>query len=118
MLLLLVFWWDPVVATHRIVPSLLLIAFAILGTEMLRRQVIREFPNHVTAGSPAGVAQGIAERMRGGRERHVATAGAPAAAAGGDPRVGELERLAGLRDSGALTDEEFAAEKARILASG
>ncbi len=118
-LLLLVFWWDPVVATHRIVPSLLLIAFAILGTEMLRRQVIREFPNHVTAGSPAGVAQGIAERMRAGRERPVATAGAPAAAAGGgDARVGEIERLAGLRDSGALTDEEFAAEKARILASG
>ena len=114
-LLLLLFWWDPVIATHRIVPSLLLIALAALGTEMLRRQVIREFPDHVTTGSPAGVAQGIAERMRQGR---VATAGAPATAAGGDPRVGEIERLAGLRDSGALTDEEFAAEKARILGSG
>jgi hypothetical protein len=79
--------------------------------------VIREFPDHVTTGSPAGVAHGIAERMREARERRVATAGAPAAAAGGDPRVGEIERLAGLRDSGALTDEEFAAEKARILGS-
>ena len=117
-LLLLLFWWDPVIATHRVVPSLLLIAFAVLGTEMLRRQVIREFPDHVTTGSPAGVAHGIAERMREARERRVATAGAPAAAAGGDPRVGEIERLAGLRDSGALTDEEFAAEKARILGSG
>ena len=78
MLLLLVFWWDPVIATHRIVPSLLLIAFAVLGTEMLRRQVIREFPDHVTTGSPAGVAHGIAERMREARERRVATAGAPA----------------------------------------
>jgi hypothetical protein len=116
-LLLLLFWWDPVIATHRVVPSLLLIAFAVLGTEMLRRQVIREFPDHVTTGSPAGVAHGIAERMREARERRVATAGAPAAAAGGDPRVGEIERLAGLRDSGALTDEEFAAEKARILGS-
>jgi hypothetical protein len=102
-----------------LVPSLLLIAFAILGTEMLRRQVIREFPNHVTTGSPAGIAQGIAGRMREGREGRVATAGGPAAAAaGGDARVGEIERLASLRDSGALTDEEFAAEKARILASG
>ena len=117
-LLLLLFWWDPVIATHRVVPSLLLIAFAVLGTEMLRRQVIREFPDHVTTGSPAGVAHGIAERMREARERRVATAGAPAAAAGGDPRVGEIERLAGLRDSGALTEEEFAAEKARILGSG
>ncbi|MET0957248.1 MAG: SHOCT domain-containing protein, partial [Solirubrobacterales bacterium] len=117
-LLLLLFWWDPVIATHRIVPSLLLIALAAFGTEMLRRQVIREFPDHVTPGSPAGAAQGIAERMREARERRVATAGAPAAAAGGDPRVGEIERLAGLRDSGALTEEEFAAEKARILGSG
>ena len=106
------------IATHRIVPSLLLIAFAALGTEMLRRQVIREFPDHVTTGSPAGAAQGIAERMRQSREGRVATAGAPAAAAGGDPRVTEIERLAGLRDSGALTEEEFAAEKARVLGSG
>jgi hypothetical protein len=30
------------------VPSLLLISFAVLGIEMLRRQVIREFPDHVT----------------------------------------------------------------------
>ena len=75
-LLLLVFWWDPVIATHRIVPSLLLIAFAVLGTEMLRRQVIGEFPDRVTTGSPAGAAQGIAERMREGREGRVATAGA------------------------------------------
>ena len=101
------------IATHRIVPSLLLIAFAVLGTEMLRRQVIGEFPDRVTPGSPAGAAQGIAERMREGREGRVATAGA----AGGDPRVAEIERLAGLRDSGALSEEEFAAEKARILGS-
>ena len=117
LLLLLVFWWDPVVATHRIVPSLLLIAFAVLGTEMLRRQVIREFPDHVTTGSPAGVAQGIAERMRAGRHTQPATAGARAAPTG-DPRVTEIERLAGLHTSGALTDEEFAAEKARVLGSG
>jgi Short C-terminal domain len=114
-LLLLLFWWDPVVATHRLVPSLLLIAFAALGTEMLRRQALREFPDHVTTGSPA---QGIAERMRGARQGGVATAGGASPAAGGDQRVNEIERLAGLRDSGALTEEEFAAEKARILASG
>ena len=73
-LLVLVFWWDPVIATHRLVPSLLLIAFAVLGTELLRRQVIREFPDHVTPGSPGGAGQGIADRIRGPR---VATAGAP-----------------------------------------
>jgi hypothetical protein len=52
-LLALVFWWDPVIATHRLVPSLLLIAFAALGTEALRRQVIREFPDRVAASSTA-----------------------------------------------------------------
>jgi hypothetical protein len=117
MLLLLVFWWDPVIATHRLVPSLLLVALAVLGTEMLRRQVIHEFPDRVTTGSTAGVAQGLAERMREARERRVVTAAGPSAAASGDQRVSEIERLVGLRESGALTDEEFAAEKARILSS-
>jgi hypothetical protein len=117
LLLVLLFWWDPVVATHRLVPSLLLIAFALLGTEMLRRQVIREFPDRVTSGSPGGAAQGLAERMRESRDRRVAAAGGAAATTSGDERVGEVERLAGLRDSGALTEEEFAAEKARILES-
>ena len=32
-----------------------------------------------------------------------------------DDHVSQLERLVALRDSGALTDEEFAREKARIL---
>jgi hypothetical protein len=114
----LVFWWDPVIATHRVVPSLLLIAFAVLGTEMLRRQVIREFPDRVTTGSDAGIAQGLAQRMSVAREQRVTTAGGPPVAVSGDPRVSEIERLAGLRDSGALTEQEFAAEKARILGSG
>ena len=111
MLLLLLFWWDPVVGTHRLLPSLVLIALAALGTEVLRRQVIREFPDRVTSGSPAGVAQGIAERMRGAREQRVATAGAPAAAIGADPKIAELERLAGLRDSGALTEAQLGPRK-------
>ena len=41
---------------------------------------------------------------------------APAADSGGDP-VAELERLAKLRDSGALTDAEFEQQKAKILGS-
>jgi hypothetical protein len=47
-----------------------------------------------------------------------APAPAPAAApAGGDQsdRIAQLTQLAQLHDSGALTDEEFAAEKAKIL---
>ena len=42
---------------------------------------------------------------------------APAApaAAGGEDRVQKLKDLAALKEQGVLTDEEFAAEKARIL---
>jgi putative oligomerization/nucleic acid binding protein len=43
---------------------------------------------------------------------------APAApAAGGESRVQKLKDLADLKEQGVLTEEEFAAEKARILAS-
>jgi hypothetical protein len=38
-----------------------------------------------------------------------------AATGGGDDHVAQLERLAKLRDSGALTEQEFEREKARIL---
>jgi hypothetical protein len=39
-----------------------------------------------------------------------------APAAGGESRVEKLKDLAALKEQGVLTDEEFAAEKARILA--
>ena len=107
-LLLLLFWWDPVIATHRLVPSLLLIAFAVLGTEMLRRQVIREFPD-LTAGARSEADHPAAA---GTGDRTAATE----STASPDDRVAALERLAGLRDKGVLSNEEFAAEKTRILA--
>lgn len=39
-----------------------------------------------------------------------------AGASGASDRIAMLQQLAQLHDSGALTDEEFAAEKAKILA--
>jgi hypothetical protein len=42
---------------------------------------------------------------------------APAPAAGGGDQIAELERLAKLRDAGALTDAEFEQQKAKILGS-
>ncbi len=39
----------------------------------------------------------------------------PPASAGGDV-LGTLEKLAGLRDKGILTDAEFSAKKAELLA--
>ena len=40
----------------------------------------------------------------------------PAPAAGGDDTLAELEKLADLKNQGLLTDDEFAAAKAKILA--
>jgi hypothetical protein len=114
-LLVLLFWWNPTEATSRLAPSLLLIALLAIGVEALRRQVIREFPDRVTIGSPAGVAQGLAARMREGRERRIGAEGATPAVAPEEQRIERLERLGQLRESGILSDEEFAEEKRRIL---
>ena len=46
-----------------------------------------------------------------------APAAAPAPSAGGNDRLAQLQQLADLKAQGILTDEEFAAEKARILGS-
>jgi hypothetical protein len=116
LLIALLLWWDPFVATHRLVPSVLLIVIAAIGVEALRRQVIREFPDLVTTHSAAGMAQAMRDRMQQSREQRVARRAEPAAAPA-DPRLEALERLAKLRESGVLTDEELAAEKQRVLSS-
>ena len=40
---------------------------------------------------------------------------APAAAGGGTDLVAEIQKLAALKDAGVLSDEEFAAAKAKLL---
>ncbi len=45
-----------------------------------------------------------------------AAAPAPAPAAGGTDVVAELQKLASLKDAGILSDDEFAAAKAKLLA--
>jgi MFS superfamily sulfate permease-like transporter len=44
LLLLLLFWWGPIVATHTLIGILIITVLAFFGTEMLRRQTAREFP--------------------------------------------------------------------------
>lgn len=115
--LALLFWWDPVTSTHRLVPSLILVALLVLGTEVLRRQVIREFPDAVATHSAAGVARGVADRIEAARARRVDSR-ADRSTAPADPaadRVALLERLAQLHESGMLSDDELAAEKRRLL---
>lgn len=54
-ILIVLFWWGPLVATQRLIPSLLLIILAVAGVEVLRRQVMREFPDLTTQESGVAV---------------------------------------------------------------
>ena len=51
------------------------------------------------------------------QQEYAAPPPAPAPPPAGEDRVTQLKELAGLRDQGVLTEQEFAAEKARILGS-
>lgn len=82
-------------------------------------------PVKVDPNDPAKVAIDWESAPRPAPEGEVRTVGgsgftpapAPAAGSGGEDSVAQLERLAKLRDSGALTEAEFEQQKARILGS-
>ena len=91
-------WWHPTVQTGNPTKMFVAAIFLAIATEALVRQTEREFPLE------SAVAPGVALRSKTSRFR------------GGDGSTRELERLASLHDSGALTDAEFAEEKAKVLA--
>jgi hypothetical protein len=54
LLLLLLFAWGPIVATKTLTGIAIIIVLAVFGTEMLRRETAREFPDaHLTHGALA-----------------------------------------------------------------
>jgi flagellar biosynthesis component FlhA len=126
-LLLLLVLIGPTPAFRSVVWILLFAVLLAYGVAMLRRQTAVEF---------AGIQHGHA--LRDFRDRRAkaharktapppppatdarlaeaqVTRAAPAPASG---RVETLERLAALRSSGAITDEEFAAEKVHVMNNG
>jgi hypothetical protein len=116
LLVLLVVLWGPIPATRMVVPVLIMIGLVTLGVQALRRQTAEEFPE-ATAGDARASLQAAAGRAQhvvfGGRRTDT---GATSTAAHG--RVEQLERLAHLHDTGALTDDEYTAEKTVVLANG
>jgi len=92
----------------------------------------------VVAGTASAVAGGVHHRQsdkwadkdaqaqsdqqavydQGVADAQAAVAPAPAAAPGEDDRIARLEKLADLKAQGVLPEEEFAAEKAKILNGG
>jgi len=92
-LLLLFLLWGPTGTPRRFIAVVIVVILAFVGLEVLRRQTVREFPNEVA--------------------RYDFNWFGRSGAKGADEpgRVESLERLAALHDSGALTDEEYEAEK-------
>lgn len=86
----------------------------ILGT-MARTAVIAGTAQKVAGSVAMRQHQQLAAQQTASQPQAAPDASAaPAAPAGGD-LVGELQKLAGLRDAGILTDDEFTAAKARLL---
>jgi hypothetical protein len=99
-LFLLLLWWSPTVQTTR-VPLMLAAALVLgAGVELLRRQTAREVPEPPPPDPGGSLRRGMG-RVRG--------------RTAGEDRLGALERLGRLREQGVLTDDEFAAEKARLV---
>ena len=76
---------------------------------LLRPSMRRGRPGLIGVMAGSAVVVGLSRRQRAGAEQ---AAGQPAAPA--DP-VAQLKELAALKEQGHLTDEEFTAQKARIL---
>jgi hypothetical protein len=103
---LLVLLWGPVGTPRRLVSLVIVTALAFIGIEVLRRQAVREFPDAVS-----GEAMSLGAPLAHLRVRGRPPAREPVAPA----TVDRLERLAALHERGALTDEEYDAEKALLL---
>jgi hypothetical protein len=98
-LLVLLLWILPIQDWKN---GVIFVVFAIVGFEVLRRQVSREMP----AVEGSLLLDGLRDRLGGVRD----SVGKPRPS-----RTDELERLAKLRADGALTEEEFAAAKAELF---
>ena len=89
---------------------------------MMRRRPIARMAVRTTAvvGTAAVVGghmgnKQAAQAQRSAEEAPAAPAPAPAPAAAGPDPIEQLTQLAALKDSGALTEAEFEAQKAKIL---
>jgi hypothetical protein len=102
--------WAPVAAFRKPLGMLVLAALLAVGAELLRLQILRDFP-HAEPGEIGAHLRARTEGLLRGRT---------GAASGVDPaaaRVADLERLSALHRDGSLDDAEFAAAKAAVLGS-
>jgi Short C-terminal domain len=130
---LVCFWFltASVQNLRSFLTTLIVAGFVAFGIHELRRQSEEEFPDAaigdhfggardrvVGAVKSANIGERVSEGASKLRLPERRGGGAEAAADGEEARLRNLERLAELHGKGVLTDEEFAAEKARLLGNG
>lgn len=102
--LLLVLLWGPTGTPRRFISVVVVTVLAFVGLELLRRRTVAEFPDAVRGEvSPLAWLPG---RTAAGTVEAEPTA-----------KLERLERLAALHERGALTDDEYNAEKTLVLSS-
>ena len=128
-----VLWWAPTPAMRNPVTAIVLVVLFAAGFEGLRRRTAREFPDADRREFEQRTRERLARSYESIRERTASGGAAVARRASTlrqegvgegqsappvpDTRVEQLERLARLRETGVLDEDEFRAEKARILAA-
>lgn len=128
-LLIVLTWWSPWGVMDRVDAVVLVALYLFIGAEVLRRKVTGEHPEEAGPDNRA--------KLRGERIASVRTGAAGAwkkatgavsgvgssrrAGRGGGgaetTRLEQLQQLVALKEAGALTEEEFAAEKSRVLSA-
>lgn len=132
------FLTGPVQGLRSLLTILIVAGMAAFGIHELRRQTAEEYPDAeygdvfghtrdrvVNAVRDANIGERVGEQAAKLRRPEAQRTGAADAAEAPtatlhdeDARLRRLEQLASLREKGVLTDEEFAAEKARLLRGG
>ncbi len=104
LLYLLLIWWEPTPQFGAARTAILWFVLAIAGVEVLRRQMVREFP-HDEPADLVTVVRGWFTRRPRAKKPHAGS-------------IDDLERVARLHASGALDDREYAAWKTQLLDPG
>src|SRR3954447_3719714 len=107
---LLILLWGPTAATRKPLGIALFAVLLVLGVEVLRRRVAREFPDARKGES--------SERLRTWATGRFSRKEAPAPGPSSTPataHMADLERLGDLRDRGLISSKEYDAEKVLVL---
>jgi hypothetical protein len=102
--------WAPIAAFRKPLGILVFAGLFALGTELLRRQTLAEFPDAPLRPLSARVAKALSSRSANPERR------SDRAESEADP-LARIERLNSLRREGALTEAEFEQEKSKALAT-